>query len=417
MDIKRKNNKHDSLKHKVKIFGIIIAVCIGLLFYVSTLEPAALSVPKSQLWIDTVKYGDMIQEVRGPGRLVSNEIRVLAAESNARVDEVYLNPGKQVTPDSKILKLSNPNLLEQLSAAELNLANHKVEYATQKAVFERQLIEQQKALAEAEVQYKISAIQTERELKLVGKGIIPEVQAHRNRLVTDQMRYLVQLEKEQLKSLNESIKIQLNASVMQREVLESTLKLRQSQVEGLTVTAKQAGILQDVSVEVGQQVLAGTNLARIAGTQDIVAQLRIPESQINDVKLGLSAEVDTRNGLIKGRVSRIDPGVENGSILVDITFTEQLPANARPGLSVDGLIQVDKLTSILYVGRPARSRGYSEINLFRVDSQNGTAESISVELGRVSATNVEILAGLEKGERVILSDMTEWSGHSIIKIN
>ena len=252
---------------------------------------------------------------------------------------------------------------------------------------------------------------------MVGKGIIPEVQAHRNRLVTDQMRYLVQLEKEQLKSLNESIKIQLNASVMQREVLESTLKLRQSQVEGLTVTAKQAGILQDVSVEVGQQVLAGTNLARIAGTQDIVAQLRIPESQINDVKLGLSAEVDTRNGLIKGRVSRIDPGVENGSILVDITFTEQLPANARPGLSVDGLIQVDKLTSILYVGRPARSRGYSEINLFRVDSQNGTAESISVELGRVSATNVEILAGLEKGERVILSDMTEWSGHSIIKIN
>ena len=172
-----------------------------------------------------------------------------------------------------------------------------------------------------------------------------------------------------------------------------------------------------MSVEVGQQVLAGTNLARIAGTQDIVAQLRIPESQINDVKLGLSAEVDTRNGLIKGRVSRIDPGVENGSILVDITFTEQLPANARPGLSVDGLIQVDKLTSILYVGRPARSRGYSEINLFRVDSQNGTAESISVELGRVSATNVEILAGLEKGERVILSDMTEWSGHSIIKIN
>lgn len=417
MDIQRTDLKLKKRRKQMLWGGLGLVAIVGLGTWLATLDAAAPQVQRESLWLDSVKRGEMLREVRGPGLLVPKEIRWIAAETPARVERIVVKPGAVVQPETVILELSNPEVAETQLAAQSELVAAEADLAAQRMTLESQLLDQKANLAGVEADYESARLQTEAEAELAAKGIIPKIQYRRSELASDRLKIRLDIEKERVAKFGQTMNSQLAATRARVDQLRSTADLRARQLDGLKVRAGIAGVLQQVPVEEGQQVAAGINLARVARPDVLMAELRIPETQVKDVTIGQSVSVDTRNGLVAGKVIRIDPAVLNGTVLVDVDLQGTLPPGARPDLSVDGTIQIERLDDVMYVGRPAYGQPESEVRLFKFDPATGLAQRVPVKLGRASVNLIEIQQGLEPGDQIILSDTSQWDEYDRLRIN
>jgi HlyD family secretion protein len=417
MDIQRTDLKVKAGRRRITYAALAIAAVSLVAVGASNLDPAAPSVSRAELWVDTVRRGELLHEVRAPGTLVPKEIRWIAAQSSARVDRILVRPGSHVDSDTVILELSNPDVIEEHLAAVSAFSAAQADRAAQRMTLESRLLTQRARLAGVEADLEGARLQAEAERELVESKIIPAIQARRSELALGQLELRVGIEKERVQILEEAVRVQLQATRTRVEQLHSTAEMHKRRVEALRVKASHAGVLQQVSVEEGQQVAAGANLARVARPGQLMAALRVPEVQVKEIALDQQARIDTRNGIVIGRVTRIDPAVVNGAVLVEVGFTEELPASARPELSVDGAIEIERLADVVFVGRPAHSRPQSDAELFRVDADGGIAERVAVRFGRGSSSLIEVARGLNPGDQVILSDTSRWGDQDRLKLN
>jgi HlyD family secretion protein len=417
MDIRR-----DDLKIKKRRKQWVIGAAVGLLVLgatlgVARLKPAAPLVERSSVWLDTVKRGEMLRDVRGPGTLVPKEIRWITAETNAHVERIVVKPGAQVKPDTVLLELSNPEVQEQLASALAAVTAGRADSAAKKMTLENQLLDQKANFAQVESDYESSRLEAEAKKELAQKGVIPQIQYRQIQLTAEQRKVRMDIERERIAKFRETVTAQIEADRARLGQLETTLALRRRQADALTLKAGIAGVLQQVPVQEGQQVTAGTNLARVARPDVLRAELRVAETQAKDVVIGQPVKVDTRNGIVDGKVERIDPAVLNGTVQVDVELEGELPPGARPDLSVEGTIEIERLENVVYVGRPAFGQPNSDVRLFRVNAGDGTAERVPVRLGRSSVNSIEITKGLQPGDQVVLSDTTAWDAYDRIRLN
>lgn len=416
MDIQRTDFKKLAQRRRILyIAGGVLAVAL-LGWFVARLDPAAPGVARSSLYIDTVRQGELLREVRGPGTLVPKEIRWVAAETSARVERIVVRPGARVESDTVILELSNPEVVDLHLSAVSALTAAEADYTARRMGLESQLLDQRANLAGVRAEYESARLQAEAERELAENGIISRIQARRSELASDQLKLRVEIEQERVAKFEQTIQAQLAADRARMDQLRNAAELRRRQAEGLQVRAGIAGILQQVPVQEGQQVAPGANLARVARPGELMAELRIPETQVKDVVLDQQVRVDTRNGVVPGRVVRIDPAVLNGTVLVEVEFTAELPASARPDLSVDGTIEIERLDNVVFVGRPAYGQPGSDVRLFRING-DGTAHRVPVRLGRASVSLIEIEHGLQPGDQVILSDTSQWDEYDRLRLN
>ncbi len=422
MDIPRSPAIAKQKKVKRIIFGVA-ALLVGVLVTVglAQLKPAAPTVEAATTWRDSAKRGPMLRQVRGPGTLVPEDIRWVTAATEATVERIVTLPSANVIKaDTIILELRDETVLQELLDAELQLRGAEADLASLKVRLNNELLEQQSQAANIQGQYHKAKIQAEANERLSKEGLQSSVLTRISQVEAEELANRHRIETERLEIRSGSTEAQLaaeQARVAQRRALYD---LRRSQADALRVRAGLEGVLQVVPVQVGQRVPAGTNLARVAVPGRLKAELRIPETQARDIEIGQRATVDTRNGEVEGRVARIDPAAQNGTVLVDVTFTGPLPRGARPDLSVDGTVELERLDNVLYVGRPAFGQEQGTISLFKVTA--GTcqapeeAQRIQVKLGRSSVNTVEILSGLAAGDCVILSDMSAWDGRDRVKL-
>lgn len=417
MDIQRVDRKRQKQIRQWALGSLGVVAVLGLGGWLASLDPAAPSVDKASLWTDTVKRGEMLREVRGPGLLVPKEIRWIAADTAARVERIVVRPGAEVGPDTVILELSNPEVIDQALAAEAALAAAEADYTARNATLQSQLLDQRAIQAQVQADFESARLQAEAEAELAAKGIIPSIQFRRSQLNAEQLGGRVAIEAQRIEQFKASLAAQLAADRARIAQLRNAAELRRRQADALQLRAGVMGVLQQVPVQEGQQVAPGTNLARVARPGFLMAELRIPETQIKDVLVGQNVRVDTRNGVIAGQVSRIDPAVQNGAVLVDVELTGELPPGARPDLSVDGIIEIERLPDVLYVGRPAYGQPESDVRLFRIDPESGLAQRVPVRLGRASVSVIEVQQGLNPGDQIILSDTSQWDDYDRLRIN
>ena len=416
MDIQRSDIRKRQQLRKRAGYALVGLLVIAAGYFLYQLEPAAPTVERASLWTDTVKRGEMLREVRGPGTLVPKEIRWIAAESAARVERILIRPGASVEPDSVILELSNPEVLDLALAAEAELKAAEADYTARQMSLASQSLDQRAQQASVEADFESARLQAEAEKELAAKGIIPSIQYRRSQLASDQLKLRTEIESERSRGLTRLVEAQLAADRARLEQLRNAAALRRRQADNLQLRAGVAGVLQQVPVQEGQQVSPGINLARVAKPGELMAEVRIPETQIKDVVIGQSVKVDTRNGVVAGRVSRIDPAVLNGSVLVDVELTGELPASARPDLSVDASIEIERLSDVLYVGRPAFGQAEGSVRLFRLEPDGDRALRVPVQLGRTSVSLIEVRNGLTEGDTVVLSDTSAWDDYDRLRI-
>ncbi|MBI2515299.1 MAG: HlyD family efflux transporter periplasmic adaptor subunit [Opitutae bacterium] len=417
MDIARPNVAKEKRKKRI-IYGVIAGVVlIGITVLLARLKPAAPTVERNLVWIDTVKRGPMVRQVRGLGTLVPEEIRWIAARTQGRVDKIVLRPGAIVEPGSLILELSNPdvesgaaNALSQLRAAEAQLANLRVQ-------LESQLLAAESTAANARSTYEQARLTAEVNDELFKDGLVSPVQLKLSKVNATEAATRHEIEQKRYAFAKDSIKPQLAVQEAEVERLRSLAKLRQDELEALKVRSSMSGVLSALPVEVGAQVQPGTNLARVADPTKLKAEVRIAETQAKDIAIGQVASVDTRNGIVEGRVARIDPAVQNGTVTVDVTLTGELPKGARPDLSVDGTIELERLNDVIFVGRPAFGQEKSTVGIFKLAENGADAVRTQVQLGRSSVNTIEIVQGLQPGDKVILSDMSQWDANDRIRLN
>ena len=419
MDVKR-----EGVARKKKIRGAIIAGTVfagiaAISFGLSRLEPAAPSVNRATVWMDGVKRGEMIRQVRGPGTLevLPEAITWVAARTRGRVDRRVLLPGVEVEPDTIILELSNPELDQELRDAEYQLRAQKAELADLRVTVESQLLNQQSMATTVASDYRQAQLQAEADTRLHAENLIGELIVKRSQVRAEELATRNELEQQRLEIATASVDAQLAAKRATVEQFRALYDLRRSQKAALTVRAGISGVLQEVPVEVGQEVTPGANLARVAQPDKLKAQLRIAETQAKDIEVGQKAIIDTRNGVIDGRVIRIDPAVQEGTVTVDVELIGALPKGARPDLSVDGTIELERLDDVLYVGRPAYGQAESTIGLFKLLDDGETAVRTQVRLGRSSVNTIEVIQGLNEGDQVILSDTSAWDAYNRIRLN
>ena len=408
MDIQRSDLKTSKQRRRIVIAAVSLPILVGAVLLLARMEPAAPAVERDRLWIDTVRRGELVREVRGPGTLQPKEIRWIAAATNGRVERIQVKPGVAVTADTVILELSNPEVNEQAQAAASALAAAEADAASRRVQLESELLSLEADLAALEADHESAKLQVEAEKDLAERGIIPRINFRRTVLNADQLGVRVAKHQQRVQKFESSMRTQLEAENTRVGALRNALALRQQQLDSLSVRAGIEGVLQQVPVEPGQQVVIGANLARVARPGELMAELRIPETQTKDVVLAQHVRVDTRNGIVEGRVIRIDPAVENGSVLVDVELSGTLPAGARPDLSVDGTIEIERIADTLYVGRPSFGTADTEVALFRVGIDGNDAERVPVRLGRASVNLIEVVGGLSEGERIVLSDTSQW---------
>jgi len=416
MDIPRPNAAKDKRRKRIIYGVIVVVVLLGITFALSRLKPAAPTVERNLVWIQTVKRGPMVRQVRGLGTLVPEEIRWIAARTQGRVDKIVIRPGAVVEPGTLILELTNPDVVSaaanaksQLLAAEAQLANLRVQ-------LESQLLAAESAAAAAKSNYEQARLQAEVNDELFKDGLVSPVQMKLSKVSAEEAATRYEIEQKRYAFSKDSIKPQLAVQEAEVERLASQSRLRQDELEALQVRATMAGVLSALPVEVGAQVQPGTNIARVADPTKLKAEVHIAETQAKDIAIGQLASIDTRNGLVDGRVVRIDPAVQNGTVLVDVTLTGQLPKGARPDLSVDGTIELERLDDVVYVGRPAFGQEKSTVGIFKLNDA-GEAIRTQVQLGRSSVNTIEIVSGLQPGDQVILSDMSPYDANDRVRLN
>lgn len=397
----------------VAIIAVVAVVSVGL----SRLEPAAPTVQKETLYIDTVKRGPMLRSVRGPGTLVPVEIRFVSAPVDARIERIPALPGVRVTADTVLLEMSDPQAQQNALEAQSQLKGAEADYDNLKAQLDSQLLNQQGQLTAAQSASDQAKLQAEADAKLLKDGLIPEITAKLSSLRSEQLAKQAKIEVGRYEKSKSSAEAQLAAQRARVEQMRALYELRQHQVDSLKVRAGIPGVLQELPGQVGQRVTAGTVLARVARPEKLKAQLQIPEVLAKDVKVGQSASIDTRNGLVNGHVSRVAPSVQDGTVLVDVALDGALPEGARPDLSVDGTIEIERLPDVLFVGRPSYGQPNSKVELFKLSQDGKTAVRVPVQLGRMSVSTVEIVSGLQTGDKVILSDTSAQDGYNKIRLN
>ena len=393
--------------------GVIVLITVG----VSRLKPAAPSVDRATVWIDTVKRGPMLRQVRGSGTLVPEEIRWIPARSQGRVVNIVLRPGAPVKPETVILEMTNPDLEQAVRDAKLAFASAEAALANRRADLESQLLASQSNVANIETQYNNAEMQAQANEKLWKDQLISEIQMKQSRSQADDLKNRLAVEKKRLDMQSAGIKSQLAPQEADVDQKRAAVTLQESRLDELKVRAGMNGVLVEVPVERGAQVNAGQNIARVADPTNLKAELRIAETQTKDIRIGQYAEVDTRSGIVKGKVARIDPKSTGGTVGADVILDEACPANAcRPDLSIDGTIQLEKLDNVIFVGRPAFGQENSTVSLFKLNPTTGEANRTPVKLGRSSVNQIEILEGLQPGDQVILSDMSAQDSFDRIRI-
>ncbi len=416
MDIPRPSQAKAKLRKRLLLAGAGALVLIAISFGISRLKPAAPVLERSQVWIDTVKQGLMVRQVRGLGTLLPEDIRFITARTSARVERIVLRPGALVEPDSIILELVNPEVVQAAEAADSQLGSAESDYTNLRVRLESELLAMEAGLARAKSEFETSKLQAEVNESLFKDGLVSSLEKRRTQVAAEDAALRHELEKRRYAFTQESMKLQL--SVKQSEVarVRATAALRREDCDALHVRAGMKGMLQTLSLEVGQQLAPGSIVAKVADPLRLRAEIRIPETQAKDVQPGQSAVIDTRNGLVEGRVTRVDPSVQNGTVTVDVALTGTLPKGARPDLSVDGVVELERLENVLHVGRPAFGQERNRTNLYLVNADGSEASRISVQLGRSSVNTIEIVDGLRVGDRIILSDMTQWEGATRVRL-
>ena len=392
---------------------VILLITVG----VSRLEPAAPRVDKDTVYMDTVERGEMLRNVRGTGTLVPEQIRWISAITNGTVERLVLRPGATVRPDTVVIELSNPELEQQALETRLQLDAALARYESRRVELRSQELTQQASLKMVESELSQAEYEAELDEKLFKDNLVSELQVRQKQSRVSELRIRQEIEQQRLAIQADSTKATLAAEQADVDRLRTMYQLRQSQVADLQVTAGIAGVLQQVEVEEGASVTPGTNLARVGDPTRLMAQLRIAETQARDIVEGQPAAVDTRNGVIPGHVIRIDPSVQQGTVTVDVALDGELPRGARPDLTVDGTIELERLENVIYVGRPVFGREQSVVILFKLDPDSDDAVRTRVSLGRASVSFIEVLDGLQPGDQVVLSDMSQWDTFDRVRLN
>ncbi len=416
MDIQRPSNARAKKIKRIIYVTVAVLAIAGVTAGLAHLKPAAPSVDRGTVWTDVVKRGPMLREVRGLGTLVPIDIHWIPAQTSARVDKIVIRPGHLVEPNTTILEMSDPAVAQTLLDAEYQLKGAEADLANLKVQVNSELMNQKSVEAGVRSDYEQAKLQHEVDYKLYKEGIDADVTQKLSQVKEDQLGIRVDLEAERTKIAADSAVARLQAQQSHIDQYKAMYELRKSQAEALHVRAGITGVLQLLPVDVGQSVAVGTNLARVADPHHLKAEIKIAETQAKDITIGQNATIDTRNGIVKGHVIRIDPSVVNGTVTVDVGIDDALPVGARPDLSVDGTIELENLKDVLYVGRPVHGQSDSTISLFKVLNDDSDATRVNVKLGRSSVNTVEILQGLQIGDKVILSDMSQWDAVDRIRL-
>ncbi|HKJ91582.1 MAG TPA: HlyD family efflux transporter periplasmic adaptor subunit [Longimicrobiales bacterium] len=399
-----------------------IYAAIGLLALVAAtvalarLKPAAPSVDRATIWTDTVKRGEMVRQVRGPGTLVPEHIRYISAVTAGRVEKRLVDAGARVEPGTELMDLENPDVRLQLLEAEQQLAAAQASLVETRTNLNNQRLNQEGTVATVQAQYNDAMRQARANEELAKKQVISGFELEKSREAAQELSTRIDVEKKRLDLMTRNIGEQISVQESQIERLKSIVAFQRDRLNSLVVRSPDRGVVQELNFEPGQWVQAGQELARVVQPEKLKAVLRIPEVQAKDVSLGQSAQIDTRNGIIPGHVMRIDPAATGGTVTVDVALdVDSLPPGARPDLSVDGTIEVERLNDVLHVGRPAYGQANSSVGLFKLVSNN-EAERVTVQLGASSVNDIEIKSGLKEGDIVILSDMSAWDAHDRVRL-
>jgi HlyD family secretion protein len=382
----------------------------------SRLEPAAPTVDRATVWTDSVRRGTMVRQVRGPGTLVPEQIRFISAVTAGRVERVLALPGIEVDERTVLLEMSNPDVERQMLEAQRLLTSAEAEAANLQATLENQRLNQEATVASARSEFREAERQAKLNEEMASRGLIPTMDLSRTRDRAEELRTRLEIELKRLEFLSRSMQAQSAAQRSQIERLRGIVDFQREQQRSMVVRAGTRGVLREIPLQEGQWVNPGSNLAVVVQPERLKAELRIPETQARDLTVGQAASIDTRNGVVPGRVVRIDPAVQSGTVRVDVALEGELPRGARPDLSVDGVIEIERLENVLYVGRPAYGQAESMVGLFKVQDGGRTAVRTNVRLGRSSVNTIEVIDGLREGDVVILSDMSSWDSTDRVRL-
>ncbi len=409
------------LEPKPKRRKYLVAAAVGGGLMIATLglgrlKPAAPVAEKQSLLMDAVKRGPMVFQVRGTGTLVPLNVRWIASNSDARVERILVWPGTAVKADTVILELSNPELQQASQDAMWQFKSAQADYTSAKARLDTQLLDLKASLASAKANFSNAKMTLEANEKLAKEGLVSGQELARSRSVAEELTTRFEIERQRLQISQDTLKAQLasqEAKVQQARALNS---LKSEQFNALHVKAGLDGVLQQLPVQVGQRIANGATLARVAQPTPLKAELKISETQAKDLQIGQRVSIDTRNGIVEGKVLRIDPAVQNGTVLVDASLEGTLPKGVRPDLSVEGIIELDRADSGIFMGRPVQAQSNSTVTLFKLSADGSEATRVQVKLGRGSVSSIEILGGLQPGDQVILSDTSQWDGVDRIRL-
>jgi HlyD family secretion protein len=415
MDIERPGVARARRNKRIMYAAIGVVLLVGVTIALGRLRPAAPTADKGVLWMGTVKRGPMVLNVRGLGTLEPEDVRWIASVTDGRVERIILRSGAKVKPDSIIMELMNPTLEQQALNAELVLKKTQSELASLRVTLDQALMTEKSVAAQVDLNYLEASLQAERDTKLLELKLIPDLTAKISTARAIALKSQNELQQQRLAIAGKSAQAQIAAKQAEVSQNEGQFALLRKQLQALHIRAGIDGVLQCVcsvaggpDVNQGQQVTAGTNLARVADPQRLKAVVQIAETQANVLALGLSAQIDTRNGIVNGHVSRIDAAAVNGTVGVDVTIEEKLPPGSRPQQSVDGTVEIANLKDVLYVERPVHGQANATVGLFKVVENGGAAVRVQVKLGRSSVNTIEVLSGLNVGDTVILSDMSQY---------
>ena len=417
MDIQRPSQAKAKLRKRLLIGASAVAALVAISVVLARLKPAVPTVDRSLVWIDTVKRGPMVRQVHGPGTLVPVDIRWIAARTQGRVEKIVLLPGANVEPDSVIMVLSNPDVTQAAIDTESQLRAGEAEYANLKVQVERDVLQSESDAASSKANFEQARLRAQVNDQLFTDGLVSELDLRLSKVTAEQADTLNTIAQKRYAFAKDAVVPQLAVKEAEVARLRDQARLRLAEADALNVRAGMRGILQVVPVEVGAQVQPGANLARVADPSRLKAEIQVAETQAKDILIGQSAEVDTRNGIASGKVSRVAPSVQNGTVTVDVALPADLPKGARPDLSVDGVIELERMDDVVFVGRPAFGQEHGVANLFRLEPDGSHAARTQVQLGRGSVNTIEVVRGLAPGDQVILSDMSQWDSNDRVKLN
>ncbi|MFL6230958.1 MAG: efflux RND transporter periplasmic adaptor subunit [Pyrinomonadaceae bacterium] len=418
MDVPRGGKAKNRKRTRRIIYAVVGVVALALITYgLTKIKAAAPTVEGGTTYKGTVQRGQMLRQVRGAGTLVPENVRIIAAAQQGLVERVLVQPGTEVSAGTVLVELSNPELQQSSVDTEYQMRAAEAEMNNIKAKLESDRLSQQAVTANVHAEYEQAKLQADTDAQLAKEGLVPALNLKLSKSRADELANRYAIEQKRLEGTKNTAQAQIASQAARISQLKALLDLKHQQVGTLRVLAGTNGVLRDMQVKEGQQVTPGTELARVVEPQNLKAELHIADSQMKDIAVGQQASIDTRNGIIPGHVSRIDPAAQNGTVTVDVALDGALPQGARPDMSVDGTIDLERLDNVLYVARPAFGQANSTISMFKLDPDGKTATRVQVKLGRSSVSNVEILEGLREGDTVILSDTAQWDKYDQIRLN